>query len=218
MLNKIRTCNYISKLFKFIVHVPPFDIVIFSTLFQNFSSLQFILCIFFLPLILIKFQNFSSLQFILLSVSNSFFNSTFQNFSSLQFIFSFLSSNSISKTISKLFKFTVHVNPLHIRCRNGRFQNFSSLQFIKEIVDNISDGIIFQNFSSLQFMEKLEICGINVVLNFKTFQVYSSFRKEEAKTKAGYRFQNFSSLQFITFIGNKASDNTNFKTFQVYSS
>ena len=55
--------------------------------------------------------------------------------------------------ISKLFKFTVHT----------------------EIEGGKSLVLIFQNFSSLQFIEFMQQ-QMNMHNNFKTFQVYSSYR------------------------------------------
>ena len=140
---------------------------------------------------------------------------TFQVYSS-----SFLCAYILAMySISKLFKFTVHLI-------------FSCFLIF---------GCLFQNFSSLQFMKCQKIYK-NTMTYFKTFQVYSSLFHFVNQKLPYSLFQNFSSLQFIRKYTNSNFPNFrkisklfkftvhfkagryayivkgNFKTFQVYSS
>ena len=54
------------------------------------------------------------------------------------------------------------------------FQNFSSLQFMFVTLNTSTITTTFQNFSSLQFIKKLCFSS-TCILDFKTFQVYSSY-------------------------------------------
>ena len=160
---------YISKLFKFTVHI-------------DWASKKMRV-----PL----FQNFSSLQFIAVNAGITESKDEFQNFSSLQFIkYRWLKPKFT--TISKLFKFTVHMFFLILLKYAPRFQNFSSLQFIEKIL------MIRQT-----------------TINFKTFQVYSSWQNAEHLMRQVVQFQNFSSLQFILPV---EKDIEQIKQFQNFSS
>ena len=167
-------------------------------------------------------------------------NWVFQNFSSLQFILKSVIFYLLHRKISKLFKFTVHVN---IQSKNEAieldfktFQVYSSSiidywtsyhfkisklfkftvheigKYIPSLFSLISKlfkftvhwnerhwlkaRFLFQNFSSLQFINRLNQ-DIHKFSNFKTFQVYSSSVFTFSKELKYFIFQNFSSLQFI---------------------
>ena len=78
-----------------------------------------------------QFQNFSSLQFITFVFIAVCVPSEFQNFSSLQFILNGKFMHPVIYKISKLFKFTVHIDYENLESCAWLFQNFSSLQFIR---------------------------------------------------------------------------------------
>ena len=95
---------------------------------------------------------------------------TFQVYSSLpyhEYLYSL-------RTISKLFKFTVHKLESNVLYLNIEFQNFSSLQFIFTSTPNSFNHL--RNFKTFQVYSSSEInkTVLKEDKNFKTFQVYSS--------------------------------------------